>query len=837
VADLIHADTGQTVSVPDEQVPKLFLSGKYGLPGDTVTVRSPDGKLGTMPAETAGKAFQQGYQFVGAEAANQALDEQQYGEGLGNSARAFAGSALSTATLGLSDVAERHLAPEAADAEAKVRRYNPLSSGAGALAGGVGLTVATGGLGGAAEGAGAATGIAGQVARVGARIATDAGYGAAFGLGNQVSEAALGDTELTAEHALDAMGSGALWGAGTGLALLGAGKVVAPLLEKAQGAVSHFADTMSGIAEKIGSADNLGEVASTDVKAATKAANEMLTTNREMGREFRGEGGIREAEAQSHLMGRDPEPIRADLQQTITDAKAKLDEMMRTPDTYEPGLVKKGQAALDRLEGVADTATTAMDLRNGVRDAVDDLGNHAFSTTKASAFREKQVTEELQGLWKGLKDHLQDSELYGEQGAREQAISSAENALKDRSWAKQDAPAVKAFKKEFGYSGSKDLQVDPAKMQSYLKLKALGDPRADLKEKAMMDMVQLVKGYADVVSDSHANVPRNLDFSQYEQLAQRHSDVTGSLNPLIEKGAESQAALKAGPAGPSTAQKLIIRGLDRVPLVGPALGHVVQNPGVAIETLSRLAKTSDRALGVMRSGVRKFLNGTGATGGGLAADEILSGTRFGTGTRGDSSFAKRTKEIDQLAGNPEALASRLGDAIGPIQTHAPQVGAQLLAKATTVIQYAQSITPRDPNAQFAVNANKTSWRPSETQLRDYAAGLAGATKPTQSLAKQLASGMLNSKTLAAAQACHPKTVQAFKTHIMSELASSDRDLSYPQKMVLSKFFGAPLSVSMTQGGIQALQATYAPPPKPATQNALGKLDLAKGLTLQSQKVV
>src|SRR5580658_8668666 len=233
MADLFHAPSGQVVTVPDEQVPDLYQSGEYALPEGPVAVQSPSGKVGMLPPEQALDAFKQGFKYMGPEAVQQIKDQQTYGEGMANQAKAAIGGFASAATFGLSDLAARKLNPQFANEDAKVRAANPGSSltgnllgGAAAIAGG-GAAAEALGLGGSA--AAEATGIGGKLANLGTRIATDAVGGAALGGGQAISEAALGDKDLTAEHLVSQMGVGALLGGATGLGLWGAGEALSPV--------------------------------------------------------------------------------------------------------------------------------------------------------------------------------------------------------------------------------------------------------------------------------------------------------------------------------------------------------------------------------------------------------------------------------------------------------------------------------------------------------------------------------------------------------------------------------------------------------------------------------
>ncbi len=153
--------------------------------------------------------------------------QKKYG-GLKQQAAAALEGGLRGITLGASDFANS--TPEQ-QAEAKARmEANPWSSGIGQVVGGGALLGLTGGLAAPVE--------AGLVARgVGGLAARTLGYGAegaVFGAGNAVSDAALGEPNLSAQKILTHIGMGAALGGGLGA--LSSGIEAIPALVRRAGA-------------------------------------------------------------------------------------------------------------------------------------------------------------------------------------------------------------------------------------------------------------------------------------------------------------------------------------------------------------------------------------------------------------------------------------------------------------------------------------------------------------------------------------------------------------------------------------------------------------------------
>lgn len=258
MATLYDAQTGQPVEVPDAEALPALQSGRFGLPrGARVPVISPDGQAGDIDAAELPDALGRlGFRLEAADATRARQMEAEYGDSDVAAALAGAGRGL---TLGLSDVALTKTGLVKPETLRGLQEANPVSSGVGEMLGSVAPAFIPGGQ--AAP--------AGAVARLGARVAAGAGTrlggtaaarvagaavggaleGSLFGLGSAVTEATLGDTDLTAQKLLAGAGLGALAGA-TGGALgeglgLGLRRVVSgPAPEAAAAAPASAAPDM-----------------------------------------------------------------------------------------------------------------------------------------------------------------------------------------------------------------------------------------------------------------------------------------------------------------------------------------------------------------------------------------------------------------------------------------------------------------------------------------------------------------------------------------------------------------------------------------------------------------
>jgi hypothetical protein len=231
-------------------------SGPVTTPDGRAYVKLANGSLASVPAEQLESFLNEGRGSLASSVdVARREEEKKYGEGVGNVAATFGESALSGATLGLSDVAARYVAPEYAADLAKRREYNTTAAGLGEATGIIGATLLSGGtgaLGGAARvataptrglialgeaatgatakvlGTEAATGVLGQAVRTGAGYAVGgATEGALFGAAKSVTDDYLHDHEITAERVIMGAGTGLVWGGALGGGLGFGGSLVA----------------------------------------------------------------------------------------------------------------------------------------------------------------------------------------------------------------------------------------------------------------------------------------------------------------------------------------------------------------------------------------------------------------------------------------------------------------------------------------------------------------------------------------------------------------------------------------------------------------------------------
>lgn len=265
-----------------------------------VYVRTSDGEVASLPQDQV-TSFLDSQLGALATAGDIAANEERkrLGEGIGNELQTFGESALSGATVGLSDVAIKMGAPEYAAEMVKRRELNPVSDMLGQGTGLLGSALITGGETAVAKGAGflgapargvmglgadagaavaqtlgkeAATGVLGRAAITGAEYATaGAVEGALFGAAKAATDDFLHDQEITAERIVAGGASGALGGALVGGALGAGGSLAADTFKKAMLPALKRAINVEGIDDFVNQRAYKAALGGRNVAAVRKA--------------------------------------------------------------------------------------------------------------------------------------------------------------------------------------------------------------------------------------------------------------------------------------------------------------------------------------------------------------------------------------------------------------------------------------------------------------------------------------------------------------------------------------------------------------------------------------
>lgn len=901
---LFDHDTGKAVDVPDEQVGEAIKSGRYTAQAGTKipVVNYSTGEAGTVDATEAYKLFNEDtFAFETTKQRTERKTQEKYGEGLGAEAAAAGLGALRGATLGLSDVAISGVGGEdAATAVSELRARNPYASTGGEIAGATlpaVLAGAGGALGTAARlapaGATARLGLAaerGAAALVGSgarsaagtivqslvpKIAGSAIEGAVYGAGAAISEAALGDAELTAENILSSVGWGSLIGGGSAGALGAAGLA-------ANGTLKLAARTAKGTAQAIESLYEraTGKQASPGLgKMWAKASGLVSGADDDvLGTYIGGEGA-----AAMRQRAVQPESVLDDYSQKL---RSSYDDLLKHANTVTPEslgnaklkgigkVIKRGNEnvvastasyqvdeiakQLDEMiaAGAGEYQTAGLSkLRakvaaHGKRilstlDAPDaneqvfmvmdtlkrDVGKYVQglrrSSLKDSAWRQTYdaLRDGDDGVYRHLKTHLENEQLYGEAGKVQQAINAKwANHLKNENYRN-------SFATKMGTDNFDDIYVaNDTKFRSFVRDLTSADSN-DYRYithhvKTKRELIDEIAKHYDLDESVRPSVEatRKATDDFMKSLKEAETDVI-AINQLreLEQLSSSKVIGAAGGAGLG-----YLLGDEEGAAAGALLGALAR-PGQTIRqlaTLERINKsTKSRAVAAVRGLLRA------STGTGKAASETAEQTVFteylGRARRAvapvsvksvqlgekrkeersrAAAFLNRREELAELTTNPEVASKRLTEALLPMQDAAPETTRALADKTLAAAQFLYAKMPKPPPSVEQSLTHK-AWKPSEAEIVRWERYLRAVEDP-QSVLRHLQRGTVSPEEVETLKAIYPKLYQGVVDELNDNLPQLRRDLPRKTRTQLSLWFGVPVDATMAPDFVSMIQSIH-----------------------------
>ena len=288
MARLWNNQTQGWEDVADTDAPAAFLSGTHAFGDGTYPLVAQDGTVVDVPASNLQAAFAGGARLALPAELEQLQKTEKYSGTASQIQTALEGVARG-ASGGLSDLALPAVGLTTKEDIAARKEVNPTT----ALISEVGGTLAPGGAlswvgrGGRALGSMAAKTATGKIAQAAIEHGVGSAIEGAFLAGAEsVSEAALGDPELTAQKVVARVGAGALLGGLLGVGLGGGGTALAEGLsagrKKALEALAGKDQTLETLADKLayrslnGGAGQLGKIGSKRAQQAGRVMREEL---------------------------------------------------------------------------------------------------------------------------------------------------------------------------------------------------------------------------------------------------------------------------------------------------------------------------------------------------------------------------------------------------------------------------------------------------------------------------------------------------------------------------------------------------------------------------------
>lgn len=894
-----NIQTGEIQDVTDDQLGSLLISGDYEPEaGSRVAVVNEFGEIGSVDASEfmSGAAEQSGMRVATPQEIAEQRKQQEYGEGLATVQAAGEG-ALRGASVGLSDLLLTNLGVSSEGLRERKER-NPIASGGGEAVGILGSVLLSGGVGGAEQAVGrGALATAGRVglgavraspaaliARGGvaaerglaqiigrgaaqkalATAAVGAAEGALYGAGESISEATLGDHELTAERVLASAGHGAIWGGATGglMSLVGSGVSAVARKVRPRTAIEAALERSPMAAE---------ESVVTDLAKARSIADDIPATNAQKGflkrtlksaddfvqgrRALRGLESTQDEIAEDITRGVSRlEEIRDAALNDLTIAKKTAaigkamreeapaspqivadfveDSMMRTKEKYmriienadglyegyETGLVKRKLHNFDqqlfRVKKLArsDNVVEAGEELFGILDQTKrDLGDIADSL-EGTKYENRVMGKSLRDHYMQLRDELTDDNVWG---SRASDIQRADNAA----WS-TDIDTKSAYNRYFlSDAGGK-------KKTSGFGLVRVGN----------VEKVKSAVRNADSELDLNNTIMRRSVKAQaelLEQLGSSHASVEVGTHSLVNEAKElsNKILTRMDEAASISRQaknfKGIIESSSDVPIWGQLvktlawaadngyradstfLNGKIQNTlrSLAGETatkagaLKAINKRSDSVAEVTKRAVNGFFKL------GKRVPIPLAITQYDKGENLNTRYNKIIERHDAILSNQGLIADRSSQLLDPLI--APNTSVALTNTAIKAAAFLKSKQPTPnvrPSDVFA-HLDKRQ-RVADSEISKYLRYAEGVEHPVQAIERFGKSGDMARETAEAIRTVFPKLFQEFETKITEKLIDAKEPLPYGDLMRLSFILDRPLHPSLEGRYIALCQDSY-----------------------------
>ncbi len=713
-----------------------------------------------------------------------------------------------------------------------VKEQNPIAAGVGELAGMVASPLNAVG-GGVTKAVGATT----RLGRIGAEALGSGVTNMLFGAGKELSDASLGDHQLTAEKLIAGAGLGGLLGlAGGGIGgalsegLSAAGTVISKPLANAKDALLDIRDTFG-----MKAAGAMGK----EFKAAAHRGNTRELVDLLVEKGVMKPGGKVDdvAEAAAQLVKQtDAEKVALEkaleAKGAVVDGAKAADEIEKLAAKYAKGNVGD-QSIAKRLTAEADALRARGEMPfSSAEDAKRGFDKYLKFGAEQSPMQEglkqargilNRVNEEAAGKVGGddVARWLKAKKETGLLAQVSDFSSARAEALKaNRTISLTDYIAGGGGGVVGAIAGGDENRLEGALTGAGL---ALGNKM--LRER----LPSLIAKAADSLAKSPALTAIAQSFTK--SLPQLAPKMGAYSSQLIRAAAQSPAHALATHMAYAQADPQYQAAAQLAGLIPEAPDEHEAAMGRA-HGLARVAGAVQHQDDQVSRHLDQVFRGTKAP----KAPAAMKSQDFGSKRmrRDDAaSYQKRVEEIRQLATDPNALVDRIAGNAGPLGSVAPGVTAAMTASAQRAVQYLAKASEEPPKA----GPLAASWVPTEAERYAFAQKLEAVQDP-MSVFRHAAAGTLTEDQVEAFRAVYPTLAKQAADKALEKVATA-KNVPYHSMVMLSLLTGVDMDGSMSQEAIaanqRAIHATVEEPavPSPGTQQS--EMTLASRLATPSQR--
>lgn len=855
---LLNNSTKQIENISDADVTQAIASGAYSpRVGSRLNVISATGDMGTIDAGEAQAAFTGGWQYFTRDQAKEVTDNKildAWREEFDRPGLAFAAGALRGGTFGLSDVAARAIGGEEAAQNLRVlEELSPRASVAGEVAGTIGSLAIPGAPARAAASLGtkvseatigklaAKYGANSVITRAAQMAAGTAVEGALFGGGEVISEAALGDPELSAQSAIATIGMGAaVGGAFGGLTKLGGEAYTSfkNLLNQST-LPTAAADTLGKLYSKVTSLTrgmDPSDAAEMERLIATREGRDLVfkaTQDRSINENTMASAiaeirkatdsmksiwGEARAAARTKLstakVGGIRNTLNKQFRDTIDDA---IETVAKKPEFYAADTVP----ALERIKSeMAEGFKTIKNkeelhqLLQTNRELLDSKMKFSFFERSGSTSRSEQV---LQKVRDKFVDTMTDKMYFGQFAEDYKLMNQAYNGL---------AAVQKRVLKEFGEKttdefGKTVIQVSPQKISAFYR-----NPETLKNASKLLELEKLndsIKYMEKVSTPTLSPFTSALDASHFQAL----SEVSNTSKKIIKDITDARIAemflnnleTRTGKSVIGTVVGAIAGTPGGLPgqVLGGLVGSAIATPRSFLNILFTIENHGIAGQQRLQNAVSKFM-GNGMFNSVLKRVEPLAKPvtikgaleAFGYENRSKNEINDLKNMLDEHVQDPQKMWYTFNQNNPELENVAPMYSQAVMNNLSRGLQFLQSKMPQQYSSDLFANNNMFVSDNQKRQIKTYVDAIFRPGKIYDDLEK----GSIDPLTVEAIQNVYPALYANLQKEIMNQ--SLDSKLDYHKKLSLGKLFAIPTVPSL--GNLNELQNSFFVQSKPQVAN-------------------
>lgn len=625
---------------------------------------------------------------------------------------------------------------------------------------------------------------AGLAARIGGKVAGNAAVGSLFGAGNMLSDAALGDQDLTAEKLIAGPGMGALLGGGLGGMMGAVGETASAILPKVGRAIEDAQQPLKEFADKRwlragGAMDaDIKKIPEWKVPLVADAIEKHVGVSGDIPK------GLESMEAEHEELGK----RIGELVRSADEGRAPLE---LHPENY---LKDANPLELKAVKGKLADLSDALQ-ENQIKGGGFEGAHKIISTFGKDANWKRVLDDEpirnamMKDLYRDVRADFE-SQLaphLGSDAAKEFLdVNSRYGALSTAAGIAQKA-ALKGS--HVGGIGDIGAVIAGGGGVHGLGL-AIGRRIAN----------QYGPGVAAKLADQIASSPALMSMAssfakQIPQASQWLGEYAGPLAQAASRGPQHALAqhMVMAAARPDYQQKAVAAGFT------PENSEQHQAALMKAHGIAQMAAAAKEHDDEVDRHVDKVFKGGRAPESSAPTTQDFGAKRM----RLDSleGHNKRVDEIRQLAADPQALLERTTKNLGNLANIAPGVSGGMTRVASTAMQYlaAQAQTP--PKA----GPLAPDYVPSEAERYSFAKKLEAVEEPL-SVMRHAAAGTLTQEQVDALKAVYPSLYADISNRLLTK-AVSVKSMPYQQVLMVGLLTGTDLDGTTSDAAIASNQAT------------------------------